>query len=296
MNQVPDISALNTRQDAEHLAQGFAALLADARQLAASISHGAHGRRRSGAGEEFWQYRAAADTDTVRDIDWRRSARSDDHFVRQHEWQNTQSVHLWVDRAASMLFRSQDTVPTKVHRATVLGLSISILLAKAGEKVGLIDLIDPPKHGNVQIEKMAVALARTPLDQEFGVPVKKEMKQGQKAIFISDFLGDWDQIFDGLSYAANQNVDGCLVQILDPVEEDFPFKGRTILFSMNEGHKFETLRAQSLRDEYHDKLSERKAALQQLSKNTGWRYTNHQTDVPATTPLMWLYQTIEEYV
>lgn len=292
MSQAPDITALETRQDAEHLTQGFGELLADARQLAASISHGAHGRRRSGAGEEFWQYRAAVETDALRDIDWRRSARSDDHFVRQHEWQNTQSVHLWVDRGASMLFRSSDGLPLKVCRASVLGLAISILLAKGGEKIGLTDLADPPREGNLQIDKMATILTQTFPDQEFLPPAKKEMKQGHKAVFISDFLGDWDQIFDRLTYTANQNVDGYLVQVLDPIEEEFPFKGRTVLFSMNEGHKFETLRAQSLRDEYREKLAERKAALQQLSRKTGWRYCCHHTNTPASVPLMWLYQAL----
>jgi len=121
LTQTPDITALKTQHDAEHLTQGFAALLAEAHQLTASISHGAHGRRRSGAGEEFWQYRMAVETDAIRDIDWRRSARSDDHFVRQHEWQNTQSIHLWVDRGASMLFHSQETLPMKAQRAAVLG-------------------------------------------------------------------------------------------------------------------------------------------------------------------------------
>lgn len=296
MNQTPDISALKIRQDAEHLTQGFADLLADARQLAASISHGAHGRRRSGAGEEFWQYRAAMDTDAIRDIDWRRSARSDDHFVRQHEWQNTQSVHLWVDRGASMLFRSHNTLPYKAYRAAVLGLGVSILLVKGGEKIGLTDLADPPKPGNLQIERMAVILAQTAPDQEFAPPAKKGMKQGQKAVFISDFLGNWDQILDRLTYTANQNVDGYLVQVLDPVEEEFPFKGRTVLFSMNGGHEFETLRAQSLRDEYREKLAERKAALQQLSRKTGWRYCCHHTNAPASVPLMWLYQALGGHV
>ena len=292
MNQTVNISVQNTRHDADHLAHGFAALLADAHQLAASISHGAHGRRRSGAGEEFWQYRAAVDTDAIRDIDWRRSARSDDHFVRQHEWQNTQSVHLWVDRGASMLFRSEDSLPMKAQRAAVLGLSIAILLAKAGEKIGLTDLADPPRQGIAQIDMMAAALAQTHPDQEFCAPARKAMKQGQKAVFISDFLGDWDQVFDSLTYAANQNVDGYLVQVLDPVEQGFPFKGRTVLFSMNGAHKFETLRAQSLRDEYRKKLAERKAALQQLAQKTGWRYCCHQTDAAATVPLMWLYQAL----
>ncbi len=292
MSQACDITAPEIRQDAEYLAHGFADLLAEAHQLAAGISLGAHGRRRSGHGEEFWQYRAAVETDALRDIDWRRSARSDDHFIRQLEWQNTQSVHLWVDRGASMLFRSKPDLPIKAHRAAVLGLSISILLAKAGERVGLTDLADPPKQGIVQIEKMAASLARTYADQEFSIPAKKQMKQGQKAVFISDFLGDWDQIFESLSYAANQHADGYLVQVLDPVEMDFPFKGRTVLLSMNGAHKFETLRAQSLRDEYREKLAERKAALRQLSRKTGWGYTCHQTTEAANIPLMWLYQVL----
>jgi len=292
LNQTTNISAKHTRHHADHLAHGFAALLADAHQLAASISHGAHGRRRSGAGEEFWQYRTAVDTDAIRDIDWRRSARSDDHFVRQHEWQNTQSVHLWVDRGASMLFHSQDNLPFKAHRAAVLGLSVAILLAKAGEKIGLTDLRDLPRQGLAQIDMMATCLTDTSPAQEFSIPAKKAMKQGQKAVFISDFLGDWDQIFESLSYTADQNVDGYLMQVLDPVEQDFPFKGRTVLHSMNAIHKFETLRAQSLRDEYRAKLADRKAALQQLAQKTGWRYCCHQTSAPATVPLVWLYQAL----
>jgi len=290
--QAAPITAVDARFEAEHLAKGLAALLAGAHQLSASISHGAHGRRRAGSGEEFWQYRAADASDSLRDIDWRRSARSDDHFVRQLEWQNTQSLHLWVDRGASMLFRSDKRVPTKAERAIVLGLAISILLEKAGEKVGLTDGANPPKTGLSQIEKMATALVQAAPDQEFSIPAKKEMKQGQKAVFISDFLGDWNNIFDGLSYAADQNVDGYLLQVLDPVEQDFPYKGRAVLLSMTGGHKFETLRAQSLRDEYREKLAERQDTLQQLARTTGWYYSCHATDAPAITPLMWLYRAL----
>ena len=292
MNQTQNMSAVNIRQSADGLAQGFTELLAEARQLAANISLGAHGRRRAGVGEEFWQYRAAVDTDAVRDIDWRRSARSDTHFVRQHEWQNTQSVYIWSDRGASMAFRSDETLPMKMERANVLGLALGILLAKAGEKVGLMDMPDPARQGIGHVDTLASALVHTHLDHDFCVPPKKEMKQGQKAVFLSDFLGGWDEIFENLSHAAHQNVDGYILQVLDPVEEMFPFKGRTVLLSMNNQHKFETMRAQSLREEYQEKLMERKAALQQLSKRTGWRYTSHVTNAPATPQLLWLYQAI----
>ena len=53
---------------------------------------GAHGRRRSGLGDEFWQYRPLSEADEAREIDWRRSAKSDVHFIRQKEWQAAQSV------------------------------------------------------------------------------------------------------------------------------------------------------------------------------------------------------------
>jgi len=199
LNQTPNISAVNIRQNADELAQGFAELLAEARQLAANISLGAHGRRRAGVGEEFWQYRAAVDTDAVRDIDWRRSARSDAHFVRQQEWQNTQSVHIWADRGGSMNFRSKDDLPLKMERANVLALAISILLAKAGEKVGLMDIADPARQGVGHVDTLAAALSQTALHNDFSIPPKKEMKQGQKAVFISDFLGDWEAVFEGFA-------------------------------------------------------------------------------------------------
>lgn len=289
MTQITKISAPQTRQDAETITQGFDTLLADARKLAANISFGAHNRRRAGYGEDFWQYRPAAETDTARQIDWRRSAQSDGHFVRQYEWQNTQSVHIWVDRSASMLFQSQNDLPLKAYRAAVIALAISLLLLKAGEKVGLMDLPDPPKQGQIQIEKIAAILAQTNAELEFDAPTRKEMKPGQKAVFVSDFLGDWDTIFESLSYSANQNVDGYLVQILDPLEELFSFKGRTVFLSMNENHRFETLRAQALRDEYQIKLAERKSALQRIAQRTGWQYCCHTTDEVPTVPLMWLY-------
>ncbi|PCH98871.1 MAG: DUF58 domain-containing protein [Rhodobacteraceae bacterium] len=283
----------NLRHTADALSAGFAPLLAEARQLAANISLGAHGRRRAGTGEEFWQYRAANSDDPFSNIDSRSSARSDEYFVRQHEWQNSQSVHLWIDRGASMQFRSTDTVPMKAGRAAALGLALSILLAKAGEKVGLMDTPEQPRAGMPQIENMAHLLTRDQEDTEYALPAQKQMRAGQKAVFLSDFLGDWDATMECLTYVANQQVEGCLIQVLDPIEEAFPFKGRTVLSSVNGQHKFETLRASALRNEYLERLAERKAALQQLADKTGWRFLVHHTDQSANSAMLWLYQALQ---
>ena len=108
------------RRRAEDLAGALPPLLAEARHLASAVHLGMHGRRRAGAGDEFWQYRPALAFDEARQIDWRRSARSDQHFIRQKEWQAAQSVHLWADAAQSMGFRSRESLPAKAGSVGIL--------------------------------------------------------------------------------------------------------------------------------------------------------------------------------
>ena len=292
MNPAKRIEPADLRNEAEALATGFPDLLAHAVKLAATISLGNHGRRRSGPGDEFWQYRPAAVGDHQRDIDWRRSGRSDSHFVRQMEWQNLQSVHLWVDTAASMQFCGDDNRPTKADRAKVLALATVILLSKAGESFALLEDTEPPKHGRGQITKMAVMLADASTDPEYGKPPQKRMARGSRALFISDFLGDWDVLVDALGRAADQKVEGCLLQILDPLEETFPFDGRTIFESMGGGLQFETRRAKALRDDYLQRLGERREALEDLARRTGWVFGSHHTDQTAQSALMWIHNAL----
>ena len=54
------------RAGAEGLAAALPPLLAAAEHLAATIRMGEHGRRRAGAGDEFWQYRPAQPGDEAR--------------------------------------------------------------------------------------------------------------------------------------------------------------------------------------------------------------------------------------
>jgi uncharacterized protein (DUF58 family) len=292
VNQPTSIAPDQLRRDAESIAAGFPALLAAADQLAATISLGAHGRRRAGPGDEFWQYRTAAAGDPLQAIDWRRSARADSHYVRQMEWQNLQAVHLWVDRSASMQYRSDADLPQKGERARVLGLAAAILLAKAGESVGLIQDPQPPKHGRGQVTKMAMRLAGVGEAADYGMPPAKAMAKGNRALFISDFLGDWDQLVAAMGRAADQRVQGCLVQVLDPAEESFPFDGRTIFESMTGAISFETRRARALRDEYLDRLAARKDQLEALARRTGWMYLYHHTDESAQMALMWIHNAL----
>ena len=148
---------LHERSEAE--AGRLPPLLARAEQLAGTVLLGEHGRRRAGLGDDFWQYRPAQPGDSRRMIDHRRSARGDQQFVREREWQIAQSVMLWVDQGASMRFASDKALPTKIDRARLLALAGAILLVRGGERVGLAGPALPPRRGNDQIARLAAAQA-----------------------------------------------------------------------------------------------------------------------------------------
>jgi len=281
------------RQRAEALAAPLPDLLAEAEHLAQAVLLGSHGRRRAGMGDEFWQYRPARAGDEARMIDWRRSARSDAHFVREREWQAAQSVLLWVDDAQSMAFSSDKNHPTKADRARVLAMAISVLLIRGGERVALAALGTPPRASQLQLLRIAQNLTEQAQTADYGAPVIRIMPPQSRALFLSDFMGDINAVEAQLTRAADRGVRGVLFQILDPAEEAFPYDGRTIFESMGGTVSHETLKASDLRDRYLDRLAERKAKLADLARATDWQYACHHTGDTAQSSLLWLYGALE---
>ena len=281
------------RQRAETLAGPLPDLLAQAEHLAQAVMLGAHGRRRAGMGDEFWQYRPATPTDPVRAIDWRRSAKSDAHFVREKEWQAAQSVLLWVDAAQSMEFASTDKLSTKADRARLLAMAMSVLLIRGGERVALAALGTPPRSSQLQLLRISQALSEPAEADDFGAPVIRIMPPHSRAVIMFDFMGDLSKIEVQMTRAADRGVKGVLYQVLDPQEEAFPFDGRTIFESIGGTVRHETLKAGDLRDRYLDRLAERKGKLQDLARATDWQYACHHTGDSAQSALLWLYGAVE---
>lgn len=289
------IQPAHLRQEAEALAGPLPPLLAAAEHLAASVMTGAHGRRRVGQGDEFWQYRPSHAGDEARMIDWRRSARADDaYFVREKEWQAAQSVMLWLDMGQSMQFASEKNLPTKAHEARRLALALSVLLIRGGERVGLTNIGLPARAGQVQLMRLTSALASETDETDYAVPELRAAPARSRAVFISDFMGDLSAMEDALTRAADRGINGVVLQILDPQEEAFPFDGRTIFESVGGTKRHETLKAADLRDRYLERLAERKDALRKLTRTTGWQYHTHHTGSSASAALLWLYTALEQ--
>ena len=286
-----EATATRLRAHAETEAAALPPLLARARHLAGAVLLGEHGRRRAGMGDDFWQYRPAQPGDSRRLIDHRRSAMGDVQFVREREWQIAQSVMLWVDQGASMRFASKPDLPLKIDRARLLALATAILLVRGGERVGLTGTTLPPRRGNSQIIRLAEMFS-TDAEEDYAPPEHRAMIPSARALFISDFMGDVSEVKLALTKAADRGVRGVLMHLLDPSEEEFPFKGRTIFESVGGTLSHETLKANDLRDRYLERLANRKAELQSLCQITGWQYGLHHTDTSAQSALLWLYSAL----
>jgi uncharacterized protein (DUF58 family) len=288
----PNLPAATLKERAETLGQALPPLLAEAERLASAVMLGEHGRRRSGLGDEFWQYRPAHQGDSLRLIDWRRSARSDAQFVREREWQAAQSVTFWVDPARSMAFAGDKTRGPKSERAQVLALALAVLLLRGGERVGLAGGA-PPKPGRAQLWSLAMTMAAADGSDDYGVPDADNISSHGRAVFLSDFLGDLAPVEAALAQAAAKGARVVLVQCLDPAEEEFPFDGRTIFESMGGTVRHETLRAGDLRARYLDRLAARKDRLRALAAAVGGHFHTHHTGTSALPALLWAYRALE---
>lgn len=281
-------TAQTLRADAQALSSALPPLLADAQRLAANVALGAHGRKRAGSGESFWQYRHAMPGDNLANIDWRRSAQGDALFIREREWEASQTVGFWVDPSKAMTYHSPK-YPLKSDRAKVLALACASLLSRAGERISL--LASPaakPGFGQAKLQQMALALANNDQPDDYGDLPRPHGARGGHRLFFSDFMGAEDDIFPALRAHAEAGNDGALVHILDPSEEAFPYDGRIIFESMGGALDFETRRAKALRKAYQERLHARSAMLKDWAHRAGWHYLRHITSTTPHSALLWL--------
>jgi uncharacterized protein (DUF58 family) len=255
-----------------------------------TVTHGIHGRRRPGTGDTFWQFRhyQAGDARTL--IDWRRSGSSDHLFVREREWEAAHTVWLWPDISPSMRFQSRLAPISKRDRALVLMFAAAELLVAGGERVGLIGLMPPSIQRNIG-QRMAERLLEhegTPAGRE-SLPPHATLMRFSECILLSDFLEPVEAITERITAMASQGVHGHLVQILDPAEETLPYSGRTEFLDMEGSDRMLANRAESLREQYVQRLAAHRAALQELAHRHEWSLLTHRTDQPAEQALLMLH-------
>jgi uncharacterized protein (DUF58 family) len=277
------------QHEADGLSAGLPPLMVAADHLAASVSLGVHGRRRAGIGETFWQFRRYGQNDATSAIDWRQSAKSQHLFVREREWEAAQTVWFWRDASANMSFKSgpKENRVSKRARADLLLLALAALLVRGGERVGFAGMEGAPAASRLALTRIGRVLFGSGED---ALPPPVNFARGNQLVWFSDFLADG--VAETMTRLAHAGVNGHLVRLVDPAEEDFPYAGRT-RFESPRGEPDEIFgRAERIRSAYRARFAAHGEAVAADAARLGWTCTTHRTDHSPQAALIALHAAI----
>ncbi len=273
--------------ESRSLAASLPRLMLEARKIANNVTHGLHGRRRAGAGENFWQYRRFVSGEPAQNVDWRRSARDDHLYVRELEWEAAHTVWLWPDRSLSMAFASKDARDSKLERGLIVAFALADLLVAGGERVGIPGLMNPTSSNNV-IDKMAQAILHDTLTRS-SLPPSFVPSSRAEIVVLSDFwspVGEIRQMLAGLSASG---AHGTLVQIVDPAEESFPYAGRVEFVEPEGGGAITAGRAEKWASDYVALVAAHRDAIRAETSKLDWLFSTHTTSRSAAELLLFLH-------
>jgi uncharacterized protein (DUF58 family) len=277
---VPQAPLSQLKAEAAALAGQLGTLTTRAR--AASAAHlGSAGRRRSGTGENFWQYRRHTQEDGAERIDWRRSAREEHLFVRETELETARTFLFWVDPSPGFHWSSDPKTIFKADRALLLSMALAGALSRSGERCGALG----GGRGAVSGARAPARVGEDIRDFKDGMRFPPPPRDTAAVVICSDFYSPLDEWRQRLTPLAAKCRDGALLQVCDPIEEAYPFNGRVRFFRPGQDRERLIGRAESIRDGYLGKFEQRRKDMVNLAAELGWRFTSHVTSEEARTPL-----------
>lgn len=103
---------------------------------------GVRQRQRRGEGQAFHQLREFRDGDSIRQIDWKATARKRSPILREYQDERDQQIVLWLDTSRRM--RSQDGELSHFDHALNAGLLLAYIALRQGDAVGVRTLTPSP--------------------------------------------------------------------------------------------------------------------------------------------------------
>ena len=280
------------RLNAEELSNKIPSLYVKADRIANTIWEGMHNRNKDGLGDNFWQFRKYEYGDPAHLIDWKKTAKSNETFIQEKELQTLQNFVIWRDTSRSMNFRSSESIDTKLYRANLFTLTLTIILSKSGENIVLNGLKTELLKGGNAVNFVSNQINEKVTDSFKSSPNINEIKNNSDVILIGDFLNNINETEKTIKELSNRGINGIIIQILDPAERFFPYKGR-INFNGLEGEKNILIgKAESVRNDYKKAIKIHIEKLEKLTTSYSWKYILDNSDQDASISLQNICNTL----
>ncbi len=253
-------------------------------RLVNDVLAGAYRSTFRGSGVEFEEVRPYQPGDDVRSIDWNRTAKGDEAFVKTYVEERELTLQFLVDTSASMDFGSGDV--TKREVAAQFCALLSYVALRNHDQVGLT-LFDaettlhlPPRKGSGAVARVVreVIAPRPPrgatnyrdvLEHE-----ARHLRRRTLLFLLSDFASlegaddpdtGWRQLLTGLA----TRHDLVAVRVIDPLEEELPPVGPIALRDAERGGWTEVDgRSAAVRREWAAAAAARRTAFDDLMRTS----------------------------
>lgn len=233
-----------------------------ARSVVEGLVIGLHRSPTFGFSQEFAEYRAYAEGDDPRFIDWNVFARTDRTYIKRFLGDTNSHLMILLDASASMGFGGPPV--TKLRYAQFLAASLAYLAARQHDAVGCMvfdeqvrDYRSPSSRaGRLQGVLHCIDNARARTGTKFDKPFEKFREQITRrglVVVISDFYCNADDLLAGVRPLAWQGQDVILIQLLDDQELD-PDVGSSVLFEDLETGDAVEVAPEFMRDRYPERM------------------------------------------
>jgi len=234
---MPDIPLMHARERADLLDPRELAALGGlefvARAVVEGFIAGLHRSPHRGFSVEFAEHRMYQPGDDLRYVDWRMFGRSDRYYIKQFEEETNLRCYLLLDTSASMGWTSGDGLPSKLWYAQQLAASLSLLLLRQGDAVGLVGFDDvtrvhiAPRGGLRHWHELLRALehlgpaGRTEAGSALR-DVTGRLRRRGLVVLISDLLVEQATTRLALQYLRHRGHEVVVFHLIDPGERELP--------------------------------------------------------------------------
>jgi uncharacterized protein (DUF58 family) len=269
---------------------GLANLELVARTAVEGFLIGLHRSPRFGFSQEFAEFRAYAEGDDPRFVDWNVYARTDRTYIRRYQGETNTRLFLLLDASASMGYRSPQGTLTKLQYAKYLAAALAWLATQQHDPVGLIVFDDkvrhyrPPSsrtgslHGILHALESAQAGQRTDLAGCFQKFREHMTRRGLVAV-ISDLYCNPVEMSKAVQPLAYHGHDIVFFHVLDPGEIKPAFKDSVLFEDMESGERME-VSPDFLQGNYLEKLESHLKGVRDAASGVGADLVLARTDEP----------------
>lgn len=229
----------------------LAGLELQARQIVEGFVTGLHQSPYHGFSIEFAEHREYAPGDDLRYVDWKVFGKTDRYYLKQYEEETNFSCYVLLDTSESMLYRSEAAAVTKLQYAQFVAAALSYLVLRQQDAVGLatfdngvrnfVRASSQPSH----LKQLCHVMEQSPAtgDSAMGPifhDLAERIKKRGLILIISDLFDNVDEILMGLKHFRHKRHEVLVMQVVDPAEQDFPFRDPTLFKGLEHGPEMMT--------------------------------------------------------